>query len=131
MAWTEITRHQYVQAGRRNASDLTDAEWAVLEPLMPPPSPIGRSARTDLRVVMDAILYMASTGCQWPQLPKDFPPYSTVQGYFYECSRDGTFGLRAALKRMGRWKVEIIKRPDAVKGFELLPRRWVVENIYA
>src|SRR5664279_1938597 len=81
MSWTKITRRQYVRAGLRYASDLTDCEWALLEPLMPPPSPIGRPRETDLRVVMDAILYMASTGCQWRQLPKDFPPYSTVQGY--------------------------------------------------
>ena len=91
MACTEITRRQYVRAGLRYASDLTDGEWAALEPLMPPPSPIGRPRDTDLRVVMDAILYMASTGCQWRQLPKDCPPYSTVQACLYEWSRDGTF----------------------------------------
>ncbi|MEH2470282.1 transposase [Nitrobacteraceae bacterium AZCC 2161] len=44
-----------------------------------------------MRTVMDAILYIASTGCQWRQLPKDFPPYSTVQGYFYAWSRGGLF----------------------------------------
>ena len=48
MAWTEITRRQYVREGLRYASDLTDCEWALLEPLMPPPSPIGRPRETDL-----------------------------------------------------------------------------------
>ena len=91
MPWTEITRPQYERGGLRYASDLMDAEWALIEPFMPPPSPIGRPRRSDLRAVVNAILYMASTGCQWRQLPKDFPPYSTVQGYFYDWSRDGTF----------------------------------------
>jgi len=91
MAWTEITRPHYVRESLRYASDLTDAEWKLIEPLMPPPSPVGRPRTTDLRAVMNAILYMASTGCQWRLLPKDFPPYSTVQGYFYEWSRSGLF----------------------------------------
>lgn len=91
MAWTEITRPQYLREGLRYASDLTDAEWGLIKPFMPPRSPIGRPRRSDLRAVVNAILYIASTGCQWRQLPKDFPPYSTVQGYFYDWSRDGTF----------------------------------------
>lgn len=91
MAWTEITRGQYRREGLRYASDLTDGEWSLIASLMPAPSPIGRPRTTDLRQVMDAILYIASTGCQWRQLPKDFPPYSTVQGYFYEWAREGRF----------------------------------------
>ena len=91
MPWTEITRPHYVREGLRYASDLTEAEWKLIAKMMPPPSPIGRPRSTDLRAVVNAILYMASTGCQWRQLPKDFPPYSTVQGYFYEWSRSGLF----------------------------------------
>jgi transposase len=91
MPWTEITRPQYRRENLRYASDLTDAEWTLIEPYMPAPSPIGRPRTTKLRSVMNAILYIASTGCQWRQLPKDFPPYSTVQGYFYEWSRGGWF----------------------------------------
>ena len=91
MAWTETTRRQYRRDGLRYASNLTDAEWALIEPLLPPPAPVGRPRRTDLRRVAEAILYMASTGCQWRQIPREFPPYSTVQGYFYGWSRDGTF----------------------------------------
>ena len=89
MAWTEITRPQYRREGLRYASDLTDEEWALIEPFMPPPSAIGRPRKTDLREVVEAILYMASTGCQWRAIPKEFPPYSTVQGYFYAWSHRG------------------------------------------
>jgi transposase len=236
MAWTEITRRQYQRGGLRYASDLTDGEWALIAPSMPAPSRIGRPRATDLRRVVNAILYMASTGCQWRQLPKEFPPYSTVQGYFYTWSREGRFAainhrlvmearqrdgreasptagvidsqsvkstesggprgfdaakkingrkrhivvdtcghlvglvvhqasiqdrdggpfvlasirhlypwlrhifadggyagqkLRARLKRMGSWTIDIIKRSDAAKGFAVLPRRWVVERTFA
>jgi len=58
---------------------------------MPASSRIGRPREKDLRAVVNAILYIASTGCQWRQLSKDFPPYSIVQGYFYGWSRDGRF----------------------------------------
>jgi putative transposase len=89
MPWTEATREEYRREGQRYATDLTDGEWALIEPHMPAPSRLGRPRTTVLRAVMDAIQYMAATGCQWRLLPKDFPPYSTVQGYFYAWSRSG------------------------------------------
>jgi transposase len=89
--WTKITRPKYERAGQRYASDLTDAEWAVIEPHMPASKPLGRPRGTDLRAVVDAILYMARTGCQWRLLPKDFPPFTTVQGYFYDWRDSGLF----------------------------------------
>lgn len=82
MAWTETPRGDYRREGRRYASDLTDTDWDFVAPLTPAPSRIGQPREADLREILNAILYMASTGCQWRQLPKEFPPFTTVQGYF-------------------------------------------------
>src|SRR6202049_2508796 len=89
--WTEITRRKYEREGQRYASDLTDAEWGLIEPHMPAVKRLGRPRETELRTVLDAILYIARTGCQWRMLPKDFPPFTTVQGYFYDWRDDGLF----------------------------------------
>ena len=84
MAWTETTRQNYVRHTARYASDVTDREWDFVAAFMPAPRRLGRPRKTDLREVVNALLYIASTGCQWRMLPKDFPPCSTVQRYFYE-----------------------------------------------
>lgn len=89
MAWTEITRLDYLREGLRYASDTTNEEWGLIAPHLDGAKRLGRPRKTPLRAVVDAILYMASTGCQWRALPKDFPPVSTVQGCFYRWSRDG------------------------------------------
>lgn len=108
MAWAEIIRRRHSREGQRYASDLTDAEWALVEPLMPRRARTGRPRTTELRVVMEAIQYMAATGCQWRQLPKEFPLYSTVQGYFYAWSRSGLLAsinhelVMAARGKVGR-----------------------------
>ena len=91
MPWTEITRRDYRRDGLRFASDTTDAEWGLLEPFMPRPTGIGRPRTVDLRAVVNAILYVLMAGCQWRGLPKEFPPRSTVQGYFYRWRNDGTW----------------------------------------
>jgi transposase len=89
MAWTEITRAKYRRDGLRYASDTTDEEWAVIEAHLPPPAGRGRKRHTRLRDVVDAIFYIAQSGCQWRMLPKQFPPYTTVQRYFYAWRDDG------------------------------------------
>src|SRR5512135_88962 len=63
-------------------TDLTDAEWAMLEPLLPAAKPGGRPRTTPLRRVVDALLYLLRSGCQWRMMPKAFPPYQTVYEYF-------------------------------------------------
>ena len=89
--WTDATRGKYERGGLRYASDLTDGEWSLLAPLLGSPSSLGRPRGTDLREVMNAILYMARTGCQWRMLPGEFPPRGTVQYYFYKWRDDGTW----------------------------------------
>jgi transposase len=74
---------------QRYPSDLTDEQWALVEPLIPA-SAGGRPRKTAMRDVLDAIFYVLRTGCQWRYLPKDFPPKSTVWGYFDQWRRDGT-----------------------------------------
>src|ERR1700710_2720321 len=85
-----------------------DAEWAMFEPFMPERRRFGRRGSTELRAVVESMFYIASTGCQWRQLPKDFPPYSTVQGYFYGWVLDGRWEMinhalvMASRERAGR-----------------------------
>lgn len=63
-------------------SDLTDAQWGRLAPLIPPPNPGGRPRSVNMRAVVNAIFYRVKTGCQWRTLPHDFPPWGTVAGYY-------------------------------------------------
>jgi transposase len=90
--WTQAQRAVHEQSGTGFPSDLTDAEWARLEPLIPAASPGGRPRKTDMRAAMDAILYLLRTGCPWRYLPREvFPPRSTVYNIFRKFQRDGTW----------------------------------------
>ncbi len=91
-------------ASRRYPTDLTDAQWELLEPLFPERSGPGRPRELDLREVINAILYLTRTGCQWRMLPKDFPNYNSVRYYFDTWTFDGTWerintALREAVRR--------------------------------
>lgn len=234
--WTDATRAHHARAGLVLPSDLTDAEWAVLEPLLPLPAQVGRPRKWSLRRIVEAILYLLRGGLPWRMLPPCFPPVSTVRRWFYlwrdnglwlalnptllmaareaqarEASpsagvidsqsvkttesggprgydagkkvkgrkrhiltdtlgnlvhavvhtadiqdRDGApLVLSAILKRfpwlrhvfadggyagdklkqalgdIGEWTIEIVKRSDKAQGFEVIPRRWVVERTLA
>jgi putative transposase len=72
-------------------SDLTDAQWRLIERRIPPAKPGGRHRSVDMRAVVNGIMYLARTGCSWRQLPHDFPPWGTVH-YYYRCFRlDGSW----------------------------------------
>lgn len=91
MPWTEITRPQHDRSELRYASDCRDEEWELIAPVVTLRSSVGRPRTTDMRAVWEAIQYIGTTGCQWRQLPKDFPPVSTVRYHFYRMRDDGTF----------------------------------------
>src|SRR3954466_7077638 len=79
--WTTEQRQAHERRGLRYPSDLTDAEWALVEPFIPPARRGGRKRTVDVREVLNGILYVLATGCQWRALPKDLPPRSTGHGY--------------------------------------------------
>src|SRR6516165_807355 len=87
--WTETTQQQYRRDSLRYASDVTDEEWALVEGFLPRPRKLGRPRTTEMREVVNALLYMLTTGCQWRLLPKEFPPFSTVQRFFYRWREAG------------------------------------------
>jgi transposase len=74
----------------RYPSDLIDAEWSLVEPLIPPAKRGGNKRRVNLREIVNGIMYMLSTGCQWRAIPKDLPPRSTVFAYLDLWIYDGT-----------------------------------------
>src|SRR5262245_21828786 len=95
-------------------TDLTDAQWAILSPLLPAPPGGGRPRTTDLREVVNAILYVLRTGCAWDLLPHDFPPPGTVYDYVSRWRRDGTIArIHEALRPLAREASEHNAEPSA------------------
>ena len=90
LMWTVENRGRYDRSGLRYPSDLTDAEWALIEPLIPGPKRGGNKRTVDMQEVVNGLMYVLSTGCQWRALPKDLAPRSTVHGYLGLWDWDGT-----------------------------------------
>jgi transposase len=88
--WTDENRGRYDRSKLRYPSDLTDEEWAQVEPLLPPAKRGGAKRTVNLREVVNGLLYVLSTGCQWRAIPQDLPPKSTVYDYFDLWDWDGT-----------------------------------------
>jgi putative transposase len=90
--WTDEHRATYRRDPKGYPSDLTDAEWERLSPLIPAAKPGGRPRKTEMRQAMNAIFYLLRTGCPWRYLPRDgFPPRSTVYNIFRKFQRDGVW----------------------------------------
>ncbi len=88
--WTAKNRKRYDRSQLRYPSDLTDGEWQLIEPLIPPAKRGGRRREVNVREVMNGVMYVLSTGCQWRAIPKDLPPRSTVFAYLDLWCYDGT-----------------------------------------
>jgi transposase len=118
MPCTEITRPQYRRDDLRYASDLRDPVVGTDRTIHAGRTSawsLGRPRSTDMRSIVDAMFYIASTGCQWRQLPKEFPPYSTVQGYFYRWVLDGRWEvINHALVMASREKIG--REPSSTAG---------------
>jgi transposase len=91
LMWTPTTRAQHSRAGLRYGSDLTDGEWTILEPFLPPPRPRGRKRKWTMRQILNAIFYTLRSGCAWEMLPDSVPPPSTVYRWFARFRDDGTW----------------------------------------
>ncbi len=89
MGWTKTAGRRHDRRGLRYASDCTDGEWAIIAPFLAPTTKVGRPRLHRARDVWNAIQYLAATGCQWAQLPRDFPPFTTVQYHFYRMRDSG------------------------------------------
>jgi transposase len=112
--WTTANRPKYNRDGLRYPSDLTGEEWAHIEALIPPAKQGGRKRKVDVREVVNGIMYVLSTGCQWRYVPKDLPPKSTLYDYFDLWTYDGTLeNIHHALYVKCREQIGREARPTA------------------
>ena len=88
--WTSENRGSYDRSKLRYPSDVTDEEWGHIASLIPPAKRGGRKRSVDVREVVNGLMYILSTGCQWRAVPKDLPPRSTLFEYFDLWDYDGT-----------------------------------------
>ncbi len=95
-------------------NDLTDLEWEIVKVFIPPAKGGGRPRTTDMREVLNAIIYVLKTGCQWENLPHDFPPKGTVYHYFNRWRKDGTWArMNTALREQLRQQLGRETTPSA------------------
>src|ERR1700690_70568 len=95
-------------------TDLTDEQWKLVEPLIPPAVPGGRDRSVDMREVVNGVLYLNPNGCAWRSLPHEFPPWGTVWYYFRRFRNDGTWKtIHDALRAKVRNKAGKKKSPSA------------------
>jgi transposase len=117
--WTIENRGRYDRSKLRYPSDLTDEEWALVEPLIPAGKRGGGKRTVILREVVNGLMYVLSTGCQWRAVPKDLPPRSTLFGYFDLWNWDGT---------LGRIHAELYVKCREAMGREASPTAAVIDS---
>ena len=112
--WTNENRARYDRSRLRYPSDLMDKEWALIDRQIPPARRGGNKRTVKLREVVNGLMYILSTGCQWRAIPKDLPPRSTLYDYFDLWSWDGTLDrIHHALYVACREKAEREASPTA------------------
>jgi transposase len=112
--WTSKNRGRYDRSKLRYPSDLTNEEWDLVEPLIPPGRSGGGKRTVIMREVVNGLMYILSTGCQWRAVPKDLPPKSTIYEYFDLWTYDGTLkGIHHTLYERCREQAQREASPSA------------------
>src|SRR5271168_4324577 len=118
MPWNEADRLKYDVIRARYSSDMSEAEFALIAPLLPPPKRRGRK-QTDAAAILNALFYMIRCGCPWRYLPKDFPPFTTVQNSFYAWRDSGLWAQIVSV---------LVMEAREAEGREAAPTAVVVDS---